>query len=145
MVPVELCNVLHRQMLSQDAASRQEQILSVVGLVVRAASEALARSKKTKLKEIFPANQAITTLPPEVAGLGEGGEVGLVRPGQSVCFALLEVRMSDLSNYGFSRYALGNNLALVRSVCASWSDTSLTSHPGQLKAVQCWPCRPGKQ
>lgn len=99
LVPVELCNVLHRQMLSQDAASRQEQILSVVGLVVRAASEALARSKKTKLKEIFPANQAITTLPPEVAGMGEGGEVGLVRPGQSVCFALLEVCLCVLVRY----------------------------------------------
>ena len=72
---VELANVMHRQLLSQDSNSVQTAVLAVVQQAVTAAHEKLAGQKKTKLKELFPANQSITTLPEEVAVMGEGGEV----------------------------------------------------------------------
>merc|ERR1712128_208436 len=75
-VLVELCNVLHRQLLSQDNTAKQEKILEVVSLAVKSATENLANKKKTKLKELFPANQSFTDIPAEVAGMVEGGEAG---------------------------------------------------------------------
>ena len=73
---VELCNVMHRQLLTQDSSSIQSTVLSIISLALTAATEDLATRKKNKLKEIFPANQSITDVPAEVAGLGEGGEEG---------------------------------------------------------------------
>ena len=48
---------------------------------------------RTRLKELFPANQspAVTEVPAEVSGLGEGGEDGRLEAGKSVTFAILEV------------------------------------------------------
>ena len=48
---------------------------------------------RTRLKELFPANQspALTEVPAEVSGLGEGGEGGRLEAGKSVTFAILEV------------------------------------------------------
>ena len=42
-------------------------------------------------QEMYPANQALTEIPPEVALLGEGGEEGNIKPGSSPAFAVLEV------------------------------------------------------
>jgi len=98
-VIVELLNVLHRQLLSQDSTIKQQKILEVVSLAVKSAAENLANKKKSKLKELFPANQSITDIPPEVAGLGEGGESGKIKPGKSTPFALLEVCLCVLVRY----------------------------------------------
>ena len=48
---------------------------------------------RTRLKELFPANQspALPEVPAEVSGLGEGGEDGRLEAGKSVTFAVLEV------------------------------------------------------
>ena len=48
---------------------------------------------RTRLKELFPANQspALPEVPAEVSGLGEGGEDGRLEAGKSVTFAILEV------------------------------------------------------
>ena len=49
---------------------------------------------RTRLKELFPANQspAVTEVPAEVSGLGEGGEDGRLEAGKSVVtLAILEV------------------------------------------------------
>ena len=48
---------------------------------------------RTRLKELFPANQspALPEVPAEVSGLGEGGEDGRLEAGRSVTFAVLEV------------------------------------------------------
>ena len=48
---------------------------------------------RTRLKELFPANQspALTEVPAEVSGLGEGDEDGRLEAGESVTFAILEV------------------------------------------------------
>ena len=94
---VELCNVLHRQLLSQENTATQARIMSVVGLAVKAAIQHLAEKKKTKLKEIFPANQSISEIPVEVEVLGEGGEEGILKPGRSPAFAVLEVTDFDCS------------------------------------------------
>ncbi|XP_023347268.1 HEAT repeat-containing protein 5B [Eurytemora carolleeae] len=96
---VELCNVLHRQLLSQENIGTQARIMSVVSLAVRAAAQEFADIKRAKLKEIYPANQALTEIPPEVALLGEGGEEGNIKPGSSPAFAVLEVCLCVLVRY----------------------------------------------
>ena len=98
-VLVELCNVLHRQLLSQEGVAEQESILAVLSLAVTAAQEHLAAAKKTKLKELFPANQSVSELPAEVAVLGEGGEEGRIKAGKSVVFAILEVCLCVIVRY----------------------------------------------
>ena len=59
-VTVELVNVMHRQLLTQDTAAVQSAVMAVVSSAVAAALEQLAAQKKAKLKELFPANQSIT-------------------------------------------------------------------------------------
>ena len=91
-------------------------MLAVVSQTVTAAIEQLASQKKSKLKELFPANQSITEMPADVVGMGEGGETGVLTHEDSVTFAVLEV-------------------------FAFWSDIFLTSLRGQLNPARCWPCR----
>jgi hypothetical protein len=79
----------------QENTGIQQEILRVVALAVRAASEHLADLKRTKLKEIYPANQSITDIPAAVALLGEGGEEGVLKPGTSTAFAVLEVQYTS--------------------------------------------------
>merc|ERR1712080_694812 len=64
-VLVELCNVLHRQLLSQDGVAEQIAILEVLSLAVLAAQEDLAVKKKLKMKDLFPANQSVAEEPAE--------------------------------------------------------------------------------
>ena len=109
-VLVELCNVMHRQLLTQESVSVQAAVIAVISQAVTAALEQLANTKKNKLKELFPANQSITEVsagfwlvdtilywsligqvPAEVAVMGEGGEDGIIKPGKCVSFAVLEV------------------------------------------------------
>ena len=98
-VLVELCNVLHRQLLSQDGVSEQIAILEVLSLAVTAAQEDLAAKKKSKMKELFPANQSVAEEPAEVSVLGEGGEEGRIKAGGSVAFAILEVCLCVIVRY----------------------------------------------
>ncbi len=81
----------------QENTGIQQEILRVVALAVRAASEHLADLKRSKLKEIYPANQSITDIPAAVALLGEGGEEGVLKPGTSTAFAVLEVQYNYTS------------------------------------------------
>jgi len=98
-VLVELCNVLHRQLLSQDGVSEQIAILEVLSLAVMAAQEDLAAKKKSKMKQLFPANQSVAEEPAEVSVLGEGGEEGRIKAGGSVAFAILEVCLCVIVRY----------------------------------------------
>ena len=98
-VLVELCNVLHRQLLSQDGVSEQIAILEVLSLAVTAAQEDLAAKKRSKMKELFPANQSVAEEPAEVSILGEGGEEGRIKAGGSVAFAILEVCLCVIVRY----------------------------------------------
>ena len=90
---VELCNVMHRQLLTQDSTQLQAAVLEVVSLAVTAAVESLATTKKNKLKDLFPANQSILSVPAEVAELGEAGDVG------GVAFSVLELCVCVLVRY----------------------------------------------
>ncbi|XP_046614986.1 HEAT repeat-containing protein 5B isoform X2 [Neodiprion virginianus] len=89
-LPIELCNVLHRLLLTRESYTIQMMVMEVLKQVMRAAQEDLADRKKSKLKELVPANQESKDTT-EVDELGEGQETGDLIPGQSLVFAVLEV------------------------------------------------------
>ncbi|XP_046742187.1 HEAT repeat-containing protein 5B isoform X2 [Diprion similis] len=89
-LPIELCNVLHRLLLTRESYTIQMMVMEVLKQVMRAAQEDLADRKKSKLKELVPANQESKDTT-EVDVLGEGQETGDLIPGQSLVFAVLEV------------------------------------------------------
>ncbi|XP_043289102.1 HEAT repeat-containing protein 5B isoform X2 [Venturia canescens] len=89
-LPIELCNVLHRLLLTRDSYAVQMMTMEVLKQVLRANQENLADCKKIKLKELVPANQEARDIV-ELDFLGEGGETGELVPGKSLVFALLEV------------------------------------------------------
>lgn len=76
---VELCNVLHRLLLTQDLPAIQLLCMAVVGQVVRSGTERLALIKRSHEDDA------------EVDLLGEGGATGDILPGTSLVFAVLEV------------------------------------------------------
>ncbi|CAB3385925.1 Hypothetical predicted protein [Cloeon dipterum] len=88
---VELCNVLHRLMLTRDSASIQLLVMDALMLVLEAGKISLERSQAKKVKELVPANQECDTQQlPEVLSLGEGGATGQLKANESVVFAALE-------------------------------------------------------
>lgn len=87
---VELCNVLHRLILTRDNHNAQLLCMDVLKQVIKAAQEQLDAVKKSKLRELAPANQE-TAASLEMDLLGEGGELGEILPGNSLVFAVLEV------------------------------------------------------
>ncbi len=87
---VELCNVLHRTVLTRDSPTVHLLVMDVLKLVLVTARDRLEASKRKKRKDLsVPANQ--TEEPGELDLLAEGGENGHLEPGQSVVFATLEV------------------------------------------------------
>ncbi|XP_048508039.1 HEAT repeat-containing protein 5B isoform X2 [Athalia rosae] len=89
-LPIELCNVLHRLLLTRESYSIQMMVMEVLKQVMRAAQEDLTDRKKSKIKELVPANQESKDIA-EVDLLGEGQDTGDLIPGQSLVFAVLEV------------------------------------------------------
>ncbi|XP_069685594.1 HEAT repeat-containing protein 5B isoform X2 [Periplaneta americana] len=87
---IELCNVLHRLILTRDSPSIQLMVMEVLKQVLKAAQESFDARKKKKLKEMVPANQE-SRASQEVDLLGEGGSSGEIIPGQSLVFAVMEV------------------------------------------------------
>jgi len=92
---VELCNVLHRQALTQDNTAAQVKIMSVISMVSQAAAEQLSLKKQLaaeKLsKDLTEDERAVA-----VANIGEGGENGKER---AVAFSILEVCLCILVQY----------------------------------------------
>ncbi|KAG7212607.1 hypothetical protein KM043_012898 [Ampulex compressa] len=89
-LPIELCNVLHRLLLTRESYVIQMLVMEVLKQVMKAAQEDLMERKKAKLKELSPMHQESNeTL--EVDLLGEGEESGELVPGKSLVFAILEV------------------------------------------------------
>ncbi|KAL0275721.1 UNVERIFIED_CONTAM: hypothetical protein PYX00_003499 [Menopon gallinae] len=88
-LPIELCNVLHRLLLTQEDVEIQQMAMEVLKHVIKAAQERLDLEKKSKAKEASsnPEDKDI----PEDDSLGEGGETGEIIPGKSLVFAALEV------------------------------------------------------
>ncbi|XP_014481449.1 PREDICTED: HEAT repeat-containing protein 5B isoform X3 [Dinoponera quadriceps] len=87
-LPIELCNVLHRLLLTRESYVIQMIAMEVLKQVMKAAQEDLATKKK--LKDDTPTQQESNeTL--ELDLLGEGEENGELMPGKSLVFAVLEV------------------------------------------------------
>lgn len=84
---IELCNVLHRLLLTRDNQTTQLLCMEVLKKVIQAAQEDLDTSKKDKLSEM--STEDSNTL--NVDLLGEGGDAGTITPGKSLVFAVLEV------------------------------------------------------
>lgn len=85
---IELCNVLHRLILTRDNHTCQLLCVDVLKQVLKAAQERLDTAKKMKLNEISN-QEASTSL--DVDLLGEGGDSGEILPGKSLVFSVLEV------------------------------------------------------
>ena len=89
---VELCNVLHRTVLTRETVATQTLALDVLKLVLITAKDILEVAKKAKSRQMgVPANQPILENDHELCLLGEGGLDGVLTPGKSVTFAALEV------------------------------------------------------
>ncbi len=88
---IELCNVLHRLLLTRETPECQVLILNIAHIVTQSQLKYLDTEKKKKLRELAPANQEFEDSDKALASLGEGGESGDIIPGQSLVYALLEV------------------------------------------------------
>ncbi|XP_050519241.1 HEAT repeat-containing protein 5B isoform X2 [Diabrotica virgifera virgifera] len=80
---IELCNVLHRLILTRDNHTCQLLCLEVLQQVIRAAQESIDKQKENKLNEMKNTTNANI--------LGEGGELGDLIPGKSLVVSILEV------------------------------------------------------
>ncbi len=114
---VELCNVLHRMILTRDCLEIQLLCIETLKHTIVAASECLEREKMVKLKDIED-NERKSELMNDLDLLGEGGETGEILPGQYV-YAVMEVCLC----------------LFVRQMPAMNPSTStrITSHQMQLK------------
>lgn len=92
---VELCNVLHRTVLTRETVATQKLAMDVLRLVLVTNKDILETAKKARGRELgIPANQApedFQEAAHELTLLGEGGSEGTLVPGKSVAFAALEV------------------------------------------------------
>ena len=96
---VEICNVLHRQALTQESSVAQVKIISVMSLVSQAAAEQLANKKQDKLKEVEHLKLTKEETSKILANIGEGGKIGEIVKEKSTAFAILEVCLCVLVQY----------------------------------------------
>ena len=101
---VEICNGLHRTVLTRDDSPEiQNSALEVLQLLLLCGSERLECSKKRKLNDLgVPANKKLPKNSMEMNQLpllGEGGESGKLNPSTSIVFASLEVCFCILVRY----------------------------------------------
>ncbi|XP_055847565.1 HEAT repeat-containing protein 5B isoform X1 [Episyrphus balteatus] len=88
---IELCNVLHRQILTRDDLLVQLLCMEILKQSITAAKECLDEKRNSKLAECQNDNEAKTDLCKDLDNYGEGGEQGDIIPGQSHVYAVLEV------------------------------------------------------
>ena len=101
---VEICNGLHRTVLTRDDSPEiLNRALEVLQLLLLCGSERLECSKKRKLNELgVPANKKLPKNSAEMNQLpllAEGGESGKLNPSTSIVFASLEVCFCILVRY----------------------------------------------
>lgn len=82
LLGIELCNVLHRLILTRDDFNCQLLAMEVVKQIVKAALENLTKLHESKLNE----NDTF-----DISLLGEGGDSGELCPGKSLVVSVLEV------------------------------------------------------
>ncbi|KFB43904.1 AGAP002215-PA-like protein [Anopheles sinensis] len=80
-LPVELCNVLHRLILTRDSVEVQYLCISILKQTIAAANECLEREKNDERRKLVVANGPSSG----------GGEEGEILPGKSLVYAVLEV------------------------------------------------------
>ncbi|XP_061508694.1 HEAT repeat-containing protein 5B isoform X2 [Anopheles gambiae] len=108
-LPVELCNVLHRLILTRDSVQVQYLCISILKQTIAAANECLEREKEVERRKKVARTTTTGGEPGEPVGehngndepaeepsheldfLGEGGEEGEILPGKSLVYAVLEV------------------------------------------------------
>ncbi|XP_023717362.1 HEAT repeat-containing protein 5B isoform X2 [Cryptotermes secundus] len=136
---IELCNVLHRLILTRDSPSVQLMVMEVLKQVMKAAQEHFDTQKKKKIKEMVPANQE-SRATQEVDLLGEGGSTGEIIPGQSLVFAVLEVCLCLLVRQVPALNPLPGPTPIVRQ----HHTLHFTEESGQLiaAALSCMECLP---
>lgn len=116
---IELCNVLHRTVLTRDQPGTQIIAVDVLHLILAASAENLESAQKSKRRELgIPANRDPSDLPTELPLLGEGAEDGNIEPGKSVAFATLEVCLCILVRYYPDLSPRATNLSSVAAIRA---------------------------
>ncbi|XP_038116555.1 HEAT repeat-containing protein 5B isoform X3 [Culex quinquefasciatus] len=92
-LPVELCNVLHRLILTRDSIEVQYLCILILKQTITAANESLEVEKQDKLAEEGATNKTDNGNDenPDIDNLGEGGEEGEILPGKSHVYAAMEV------------------------------------------------------
>jgi HEAT repeat-containing protein 5 len=116
-LPIELCNVLHRLILTRDSLEVQLLCMEILKQTIRAANEHLdARKAKSAAGRQSPVDSPgeskevggeekennvryskeqeagdDSAVPVEIECLGEGGDTGAIEPGNSFVYAVLEV------------------------------------------------------
>lgn len=90
-LPVELCNVLHRLILTRDSIEVQYLCILILKQTITAANESLELEKQEKLSECENKNDNGNDENPDIDDLGEGGEEGEILPGKSHVYAVMEV------------------------------------------------------
>lgn len=87
---IELCNVLHRMILTRDSLEVQLLCIEILKRVIQSAKEALDHEREERLSQVED-NELKTEMQRDLDLLGEGGESGEIIPGKSVVYAVLEV------------------------------------------------------
>ncbi|XP_062554350.1 HEAT repeat-containing protein 5B isoform X3 [Armigeres subalbatus] len=90
-LPVELCNVLHRLILTRDSMEVQFLCISILKQTIVAANECLELEKQEKMAEFEDKADNGNGENSNIDNLGEGGEEGEILPGKSHVYAILEV------------------------------------------------------
>lgn len=90
LLAVELCNVLHRLILTRDSLEVQLLCIEVLKRTIIGANEVLAADRNRQLDGVTD-NEEKTEMLRAADLLGEGGEAGEILPGTSLAYAVLEV------------------------------------------------------
>ncbi|XP_055550185.1 HEAT repeat-containing protein 5B isoform X2 [Wyeomyia smithii] len=88
-LPVELCNVLHRLILTRDSVEVQFLCILILKQTIKASSESLELEKQDKQAEEKSKDENDSNVDVDI--LGEGGEEGEILPGKSHVYAVMEV------------------------------------------------------
>ncbi len=126
---VELCNVLHRTVLTRDHPATHLMAVDVLRLVLEASKERVEMERKQRHKELeLPANSDSSEAGhPELDLLGDGGESGELDPKSSVVFATLEVCLCVLVRH---YPELSERAASLHSVAAIQAKSKRSARKG---------------
>lgn len=90
---IELCSILHRLILTRDSPACQILVLNISSSMTEALLDMTEDERKSALRKLAPANQkqAESEIDVILSNVGEGGQTGVIKSGESVVYSLLEV------------------------------------------------------